>query len=106
MRKLNKQLNYKYLAFAKGHADKGVRHAIVSIFKFSFVQKQKKKKKKKKKGKQLTFFNIFAQDIDCGYTLKPPRPIRTGTLDYEVVVWKVSKNTCRCYIHVHNIIYT
>ena len=41
------------------------------------------KKKKKKKKNQIKFFDIFhisAQNIDCGYSLEPPR--RSGSNEY------------------------
>ena len=42
---------------------------------FLVVKKKKKKKKKKNHHKKLIYFLflIFAQNIDCGYTLEPPR---------------------------------
>ena len=36
-------------------------------------KKKKKWKKKKKKKKNSDIFHISAQNIDCGYSLEPPR---------------------------------
>ena len=43
-------------------------------------------------GKNLTYFLIFAQNIDCGYTLEPPR--RGGSNEYpQPMFWsKIKKN--------------
>ena len=58
----------------------------------------KKKKKKKKKGlkienfqlKNFDIFLIFAQNIDCGYTLEPPR--RGGSNEYpQSMFWSKNK---------------
>ena len=38
------------------------------------------KKKKKKKKKKNDIFHIFVQNIECGYTLEPPR--RGGSNEY------------------------
>ena len=42
----------------------------------------------------MMFFNIFAQNIDCGYTLEPPR--RGGSNEYpQSMFWsKNKKNRC------------
>ena len=48
-----------------------------------------------KKKIQLKFFDIFAQKIDCGYTLEPPR--RGGSNEYpQSMFW--SKNKKNRYI--------
>ena len=48
------------------------------LFKYieSFTSKNKKfsDKKKKKKKKNYDIFHISAQNIDCWYSLEPPRP--------------------------------
>ena len=42
-------------------------------------------------GKILTFFLIFAQNIDCGYTLEPPR--QGGSNEYpKSMFWSKNKN--------------
>ena len=43
-------------------------------------KKKKKKKKKKNQKKNSDIFNISAQNIDCGYSLEPPR--RGGSNEY------------------------
>ena len=41
-------------------------------------------------GKNLIFFFIFAQNIDCGYTLEPPR--RGGSNEYtQSMFWSKNK---------------
>ena len=41
-------------------------------------------------GKILIFFLIFAQNIDCGYTLEPPR--RGGSNEYlQSMFWSKNK---------------
>ena len=41
-------------------------------------------------GKNLIFFLIFAQNIDCGYTLEPPR--RGGSNEYpQSIFWSKNK---------------
>ena len=41
-------------------------------------------------GKILIFFNIFAQNIDCGYTLEPPR--QGGSNEYpQSMFWRKNK---------------
>ena len=46
--------------------------------------------KKKNTGKEFDIFLIFAQNIDCGYTLEPPR--RGGSNEYpQSMFWSKSK---------------
>ena len=54
------------------------KHAYSNIWNISPKKKknetfQIKKKKKKKKKKNSNIFHISAQNIDCGYSLEPPR---------------------------------
>ena len=45
-------------------------------------------------GKKFDIFLIFAQNIDCGYTLKPPR--RGGSNEYtQSVFWSSNKKKDR-----------
>ena len=48
-------------------------HAYSNILKIL-----KPKTKKKKPDKKSVFFHISAQNIDCGYSLEPPRHINYG----------------------------
>ena len=42
-------------------------------------------------GKNFDIFNIFAQNIDCGYTLEPPP--RGGSNEYpQSMFWNNNKN--------------
>ena len=43
------------------------------LFKYTENFTNKKKKKKKKTDKNYDIFHISAQNIDCGYSLEPPR---------------------------------
>ena len=47
---------------------------------FNYTENFTTKKWKKKSDKKLTFFHISAQNIDCGYSLEPPR--RGGSNEY------------------------
>ena len=40
---------------------------------FKYIKNLQPKKKKKKKKKKSDIFHISAQNIDCGYSLEPPR---------------------------------
>ena len=52
----------------------------IQIYRQFHLQKLKFSNKKKKKKKNDFFFHISAQNIDCGYSLEPPR--RGGSNEY------------------------
>ena len=54
------------------------KHAYSNILKI--LQKKKKKKKGKFSDKNSDIFYISSQNIDCGYSLEPPR--RGGSNEY------------------------
>ena len=47
---------------------------------FKYIENFTSKNWKKKSDKKLIFFHISAQNIDCGYSLEPPR--RGGSNEY------------------------
>ena len=57
-------------------------HFITKTRLFKYTKKiTTKKNEKKKSDKNSNIFHISAQNIDCGYSLEPPR--RGGSNDYQ-----------------------
>ena len=58
------------------------KHYETSLFKYieTFATKKKKKKNENFQIKDSDIFHISAQNIDCGYSLEPPR--RGGSNEY------------------------
>ena len=71
------------------------RKSVVCITKTCPCNKQRLFELKKMKiisRKNLIFFLFFAQNIDCGYTLEPPRPRRGGSNEYpQSMFWSKNK---------------
>ena len=70
-------------------------HTLPMQYTKNFFQKKKKKKKEKKRKLHWNNFNILyfdnlAHNIDCGYTLEPPR--RGGSIEYpQSMFWMKNK---------------
>ena len=57
-----------------------------------FFSCKKKKNSKKKKKEIFDIFYIFAQNIDCGYTLELPHRDRGGSNEYpQSIFWRKNK---------------
>ena len=70
----------------------------IQIYKKFHLQKLKKKKKKKKKkiskNKKSDIFHISAQNIDCGYSLEPPRQGGSNEYPQSMFLSKNKKKNC------------